>query len=65
MVMTTRPRPPGRSHLRHQSDPGDGWFFSHAENIHSAHGKERKTPAQATNLTDHAWTVEELLTNDY
>jgi len=31
MVMNTRLRPPGRSHLRHQSDPGDGWFFSHAE----------------------------------
>jgi len=24
--------------------------------IHSAHGKDKKTPAQAANLTDHAWT---------
>jgi predicted transglutaminase-like cysteine proteinase len=27
--------------------------------IHSAHGKERKTPAQAAKLTNHVWIVEE------
>ena len=26
--------------------------------IHSAHGR---TPAQAANLTDHQWTIEEML----
>lgn len=29
--------------------------------IHSAHGKDKKTPAQAAGLTDRVWTVEELL----
>jgi len=27
--------------------------------VHSAHGR---TPAKAANLTDHTWTVEEMLT---
>lgn len=34
------------------------WHFNFAR-VHSAH---RKTPAQAAGITDHAWTIEELLT---
>ncbi len=38
---------------------GGGVFFYHnACRVHSAHGQ---TPAQAAGLTDHQWSVEELL----
>jgi hypothetical protein len=36
------------------------WHFNFAR-VHSAHGKKHQTPAQATGLTDHAWTISELL----
>src|SRR5438034_542070 len=60
MELHDRPTPLGYSKKYENHCPAVALFIAHFNfcRIHSTHGQ---TPAEAAGLTDHAWTVEELL----